>query len=112
MSTPSTYEHYIGGRWTPPVRGEYFDSIDPTTGQAWYRAARGSAEDVDAAVKAAQRAFDDPRWRGLSQTARGRLVRRLGDLIAENAEDLAMTETRDNGKLLREMRAQLGSLPE
>jgi (Z)-2-((N-methylformamido)methylene)-5-hydroxybutyrolactone dehydrogenase len=112
MSTPTTYDHYIAGRWTPPAGGEYFDSINPTTGQPWYRAARGTAPDVQAAVRVAQHAFDDPRWRDLSQTARGRLVRRLGDLVAENAEALALTETMDNGKLLREMRAQLASLPE
>jgi (Z)-2-((N-methylformamido)methylene)-5-hydroxybutyrolactone dehydrogenase len=112
MSTHSTYDHYIAGRWAPPASGDYFESINPTTGMAWYRAARGNTQDVDAAMQAARRAYDDPRWRNLSQTARGRLVRRLGDLIAENAEALALTETMDNGKLLREMRAQLASLPE
>ena len=105
-------EHFINGERVAPASGDYFDSINPTTGSAFYQAARGTAADVDRAVGAAQRAFENPAWRDLSQTKRGRLLRRLGDLIAENAENLARTETLDNGKLLREMRAQLGSLPE
>ena len=57
-------------------------------------------------------AFEDPRWRDLSQTRRGHLLRRLGDLIGEHAEELARSESQDNGKLLREMRGQLKTLPE
>lgn len=57
-------------------------------------------------------AFVDPRWKDLSQTRRGHLLRRLGDLIGEHGEELARMETLDNGKLLREMRAQLATLPE
>ena len=105
-------DHFIGGQSVPPVEGEYFPSVNPTTGEAFYEAARGSAADVDRAVTAAQAAFENPAWRDLSQTRRGRLLRRLGDLIGENAELLARTETLDNGKLLREMRAQMAALPE
>ena len=57
-------------------------------------------------------AFEAPRWRDLSQTKRGHLLRRLGDLIGEHAEELARSESQDNGKLLREMRGQLATLPE
>ena len=104
--------HFINGERVAPADGEYFESISPTTGTAIYEAARGTAADVDRAVGAAQAAFENPSWRDLSQTKRGRLLRNLGDLIADNAELLARTETLDNGKLLREMRAQMAALPE
>ncbi|MGW5867286.1 aldehyde dehydrogenase [Streptomyces sp. NPDC055239] len=112
MSEPTTLQHFIGGTWVEPASGEYFESTNPATRQVLYRAARGNAADVDRAVAAARKAFEDPRWRDLSQTRRGHLLRRLGDLIADNAEDLARMESRDNGKLLREMRGQLATLPE
>ncbi len=104
--------HLIGGESVAPASGRYFESTNPATRQPLYQAARGDAADIDRAMASARRAFEDPRWRDLSQTGRGRLLRRLGDLIAENAEELARTETLDNGKLLREMRGQLAGLPE
>jgi acyl-CoA reductase-like NAD-dependent aldehyde dehydrogenase len=107
-----TYDHYIGGEWVPAAEGETFESFNPASGQAWYRAARGSATDIGRAVAAARTAFEHPSWRGLTATARGRLLRRLGDLIGENAERLAVAEATDNGKLIREMRGQLAVLPE
>ncbi len=106
------YDHYIDGEWTSPADGRYFSSINPTTAAPWYEAALGTEADVAQAVRAARRAFESPSWHEMSQTARGRLLRRLGDLIGENAEELARTETLDNGKLLREMRAQLAGIPE
>ena len=106
------YDHFINGRTAAPVRGEYFPSSNPATLEVLYEAARGTKEDVDAAVEAAGQAFENPLWRDLSATKRGHLLRRLGDLVVENAEDLARMETQDNGKLLREMRAQLATLPE
>ncbi|WP_076971545.1 aldehyde dehydrogenase [Streptomyces sparsogenes] len=112
MSELTTLQHFIGGTWVEPASGDYFTSTNPATRQVLYRAARGNAADVERAVAAAREAFEDPRWRDLSQTRRGHLLRRLGDLIAENAEELAHMETRDNGKLLREMRGQLATLPE
>ncbi|MDQ1047483.1 aldehyde dehydrogenase [Streptomyces sp. V4I2] len=108
----TTLRHFIGGAWVEPASGEYFESANPATREVLYRAARGNAADIDQAVAAARKAFEDPRWRDLSQTRRGHLLRRLGDLIAANAEDLARMETQDNGKLLREMRGQLATLPE
>ncbi|MPY56097.1 aldehyde dehydrogenase [Streptomyces spongiae] len=112
MSDLTTLQHFVGGTWVEPASGEYFESTNPATREVLYRAARGNATDIARAVAAAREAFEDPRWRDLSQTRRGHLLRRLGDLIAENAEDLARTETKDNGKLLREMRGQLAALPE
>lgn len=112
MSDLEQLRHFIGGRHVAPRSGEYFESTNPATGQALYQAARGAAEDVDHAVAAAKSAFEDASWRDLSQTRRGRLLRRLGDLIGENAEELARMEVLDNGKLLREMRGQLATVPE
>ncbi|AVV44199.1 aldehyde dehydrogenase [Streptomyces sp. ID05-04B] len=112
MSDLTTLQHFIGGERVEPASGEYFESTNPATREVLYQAARGDSADIDRAVAAAKDAFEDPRWRDLSQTRRGRLLRRLGELIAENAEELARMETLDNGKLLREMRGQLTTLPE
>ena len=95
------YDHFINGQYAAPIEGAYFESTNPATLETLYAAARGTAADVDAAVKAAEQAFHDPRWRDLSPTKRGRLLRRLGDLVGENAEELARMESQDNGKLLR-----------
>lgn len=103
---------FIGGEWVAPHSGRYLDSYDPTTGEPWYEAADADAEDVDRAVRAATRALLDPAWRRMSQTDRGRLLRRLADLVARNEAALAAIETRDNGKLIREMRAQVNVLPD
>ncbi|TDD89183.1 aldehyde dehydrogenase [Saccharopolyspora karakumensis] len=112
MSEIRRLHHFIGGEPTPPHSGEYFTSTNPATGETVYEAARGDARDVEAAVRSARAAFEGPRWQALSQTRRGHLLRRLGDLIGENAEELARSESLDNGKLLREMRGQLATLPE
>lgn len=104
--------HHIGGEQVEPSSGQWFESTNPATRETIYRAGRGDATDVDRAVRAARRTFEDPRWRDLSQTRRGHLLRRLGDLVAEHADELARMESLDNGKLLREMRGQLQALPE
>jgi acyl-CoA reductase-like NAD-dependent aldehyde dehydrogenase len=87
-----------------------FESIDPYTEQPWATVAEATRDDVDDAVAAARAAFEGP-WGQLSGRERGRLLRRLGDLITESADDLALAETRDNGKLLREMGGQVRGLP-
>ena len=112
MSDLRKMQHFIGGEWVEPTSGEYFESTNPATREPLYQAARGNAADVARAVESAAATFEDPRWRDLSPTRRGHLLRRLGDLIGENADELARMETQDNGKLLREMRAQLATLPE
>lgn len=109
---PERYDHFINGQYVAPVEGAYFESTNPATLETLYSAARGTAADVDVAVRAADQAFHDPRWRDLSPTRRGHLLRRLGDLVGEHAEELARMESQDNGKLLREMRGQLAGLPE
>jgi (Z)-2-((N-methylformamido)methylene)-5-hydroxybutyrolactone dehydrogenase len=101
----------IGGAAVGAAAGRTYDSIDPFTGQPWARVPDGAADDVDAAVTAAREAFRGP-WGKLTPTQRGKLMRRLGDLVARDAERLALLETRDNGKLLREMAGQMAYLPD
>ena len=101
------YDLYIGGEFVAPAGGRYFETTDPVTGEVWADVARGSEADVDAACRAAQAAFEDPAWRGLSASARGALMRRLGDLITENADWLAAVEMKDNGKLIAELGNQM-----
>ncbi|ANF58776.1 aldehyde dehydrogenase [Halotalea alkalilenta] len=103
---------FIDGQYTAPGSGRYVESFDPATGQAWYQFAEADDGDVDRAVRSARQAFHSPAWRRMTQTDRGKLVRRLAELVLENAERLALLETRDNGKLLREMRAQMRALPD
>ena len=101
-----TYQMFIGGEWVNAISGKAFESLNPYTGQAWALIPDGQAEDVDRAVTAAQKAMKNSDWKNMSPSMRGRLIWRLGDLIAENAETLALVETRDNGKLIREMLGQ------
>ena len=106
------YGLYIDGEERQPSGGEFFESFDPFTGKPWARVAKGAKADVEAAVDAAHRAFKSPAWRGLTATARGALLRRLGDLIARNADRLGAVETRDNGKLIAEMKGQVSYIPQ
>jgi len=106
------YGLYIGGEKVEAASGETFEALNPTAGQPWATVAIAGAEDVDRAVRAAQQAFESDAWRGLSPTRRGRLMMRLADLIAERAEEIAKIEVADNGKLYKEMLAQLRSIPD
>lgn len=106
------YQLYINAAWVKPDSGEWFDTINPYTGQPWARIPKGNAVDVDKAVAAAHAAFTTGPWATMTATARGALLRRLGDLIARDADKLAATEVRDNGKLFAEMQAQLKYLPQ
>ena len=105
-----TYSMLAGGQWLPSESGETFDSINPFTAEAWARVPRGGAADVDRAVAAAKAAFQGP-WREWTASARGALLMRLADLVAEEADRLATIETTDNGKLIAEMRSQLNYVP-
>jgi acyl-CoA reductase-like NAD-dependent aldehyde dehydrogenase len=106
------YDLFIDGQPRPPAFAQWFDSDDPYTGKPWAQVARGSAADVDAAVAAAHRAFTSGPWPELTASARGALLRRLGDVLAESATRLAELETRDNGKLFTEMHGQLQYVPQ
>jgi acyl-CoA reductase-like NAD-dependent aldehyde dehydrogenase len=107
----TTYAHYIGGRFSDPAEGQWFDSYDPYTARPWARIARGTAADMTAAVGAASEAGRAGSWRAMTASGRGALLRRIGDLVARDAERLARIEVRDNGKLMAEMEAQLRYLP-
>ncbi|SAK89052.1 betaine aldehyde dehydrogenase [Caballeronia pedi] len=104
------FQQYIDGAFEDAK--EHFDSIDPSTGEVWAHMPSASADDVDRAVQAAHRAFMDPAWASLNATARGKLLYRLADLVAQHAPRLAELETRDTGKLIRETRAQIGYVAE
>src|SRR5580692_10615249 len=105
------YQLVIDGHRVEAASGHRYDSVDPFAGAAWASAADGDAEDVNLAVAAARRALAGP-WGQLTGFGRARLMRRLAELIARDADRLAEFETRDTGKLLREMRGQLGSIPD
>jgi aldehyde dehydrogenase (NAD+) len=102
------YQHWINGRRTPSSSGEFMPTLDPMTTQPWAEIARGTSDDVDTAAKAAQAAF--PAWRDAGPTKRADILWLLGDLIAENADELAALEARDAGKVVREVRGQMVSL--
>lgn len=106
------YGHFINGEWAEPDSGEYFASTNPANLEHLYDAARGNERDVAKAVEAAEKAYRSNGWANISQTQRGKLLRKLGDLVGEHADELARLESLDNGKLLREMRGQMASLPD
>jgi aldehyde dehydrogenase (NAD+) len=106
------YGLWIGGEEVAAASGETFDALNPTTGAVWATHARAGAADVERAVAAARTAFESEAWRGLSPTRRGRLLMRWADLIAERAEEIARVEVADNGKLYKEMLAQLRVIPD
>ncbi len=112
MAKLKEYKTFIGGEWVTAESGGTFESEDPYTGEPWALIPRCGAADVDRAVKAAYAAWDSGPWAETTATARGRMMRKLGDLIAANAEHLAQIEVRDNGKLISEMLAQCKYLPE
>jgi acyl-CoA reductase-like NAD-dependent aldehyde dehydrogenase len=107
-----TVDLFIGGAAAPAAEERRFPSVDPTLGAPWAEVADAGAGDVDRAVRSAHDAFWSPAWRSLSAARRGRLLMRLGDAIGERAEQIAEIETRDNGKLYREMVAQLRTVPD
>jgi aldehyde dehydrogenase (NAD+) len=96
------FELFIGGAWQAPAAGEYFDTIDPSTGEKLASVAQGSAADIDAAVRAARAA--SPKWRALTPHARARYLYALARLVQKHSRLLAVLETMDNGKPIRESR--------
>ena len=88
----------IDGKWVPAKSGQTFDVLNPATGELLARVAACEKEDVDAAVTAARKAFDDGPWARMSPSARGKIIWKIGDLILENLDELAQLESLDNGK--------------
>ncbi len=106
------YQHFIDGEYVDPLGGEWIDTVNPYSGEAWARIPSGCARDVDRAVTAARRAMTEGPYATMTPTQRGKLMLRLADLVAANAQRLAETEVRDNGKLFSEMKGQLDYHPE
>lgn len=107
----AAFELLIGGELTAAASDATYDSVDPFAGRPWARVPDGGAADIDRAVAAARAALNGP-WGQLTATARGKLLWRLGEIIAREAESLADLEVRDGGKLVREMVGQMRSLPD
>ncbi|HET9509239.1 MAG TPA: aldehyde dehydrogenase family protein [Gaiellaceae bacterium] len=96
----SRYENFIGGRWVAPVSGEYSENLTPATGEPFTEVPRSSAEDIELALDAAHAAKDD--WGETSTTERSRVLNAIADAIEENLELLAIAESWENGKPVRE----------
>ena len=94
------YDNFIGGDWVAPVRGQYFDNPSPVTGKTVCSVARGTAEDIELALDAAHKAKDA--WGRMSATERSRILLKIADRMEERLSLLALVETIDNGKPIRE----------
>src|SRR5437588_12267227 len=93
---------FIGGRWLDSVSGKTFPTLNPATGETICQVAEGDKADVDLAVKAARKAFEDGPWPKMSAAERGRLLHKLADLVEQHHEELAALESLDNGKPYRD----------
>ena len=100
MSYESRYEHFIGGEWVAPVKGEYFENVTPITGKAFCEVGRGTSEDIEAALDAAWAAA--PSWNSTSPAERAVILNKIADRMEENLEKIALAESWDNGKPIRE----------
>ena len=89
---------FIDGQWADAASGRSFETPNPATGETLARVAEGEAEDIDRAVRAARRAFEEGPWGRMTTSERGRIIWRIGDLINEHLDELAQLESLDNGK--------------
>ena len=96
------FGHFINGSWQAPATGEYFETIDPSNGEKLASIAQGSSADIGVAIQAAHSAF--PKWRALTPHARARYLYALARLVQKHSRLLAVLETMDNGKPIRESR--------
>ncbi len=94
------YDNFIGGKWTAPVKGEYFDNISPVDGNSFTKVARSTEDDVNKAIDAAWKAA--PEWNNSSAAYRSNLLLKIADVMEKNLEELSRAETWDNGKAVRE----------
>ena len=106
MTGLARYQMFIDGAWADAGDGRTFPSFNPSTGEAWAEIPEATAMDVDQAVRAAHRAFSEGPWASMLPPARGKLLRKLADLMAEKSEALGRIETVDTGKMLKETRWQ------
>ncbi len=103
LKLANRYQHFIGGKMVAPAGGKYFDSLNPATGEVVAQFAQGSKKDVDKAVQAAQNAYDKI-WKKMPAAERGKYLFRIARIIQERSRELAVAETIDNGKPIRETR--------
>lgn len=96
----SRYDHFIGGEWVAPAEGQYFEDISPVNGKPFTEVARGTAADIDKALDAGWKAFET--YGKTSVTERSNLLLKLAQVIEDNLEAIAVAETWDNGKPVRE----------
>lgn len=96
----SRYENFIGGEWVAPTKGQYFENITPVTGKPFCEIPRSTAEDVELAVDAAHAAF--PAWKASSPATRAQILVKIADRLEADLEELAVAETWENGKAVRE----------
>ena len=92
MTDIQTYRMLIDGEWVDASDGRTFDSANPATGRVWSKIPEATDEDVDRAVRAADRAFSEGPWARMTATERGHCLRRLADLLAETSEQLGRIE--------------------
>jgi len=107
---PTTVEHYINGQWTEGVRGETFETLDPSTNRVLARAWRGHAEDIDRAAKAAHAAFQ--KWGHGKAKDRKKYLLKIASLIEKHGDELATIECLDAGQALKIVRAQIARTAE
>jgi len=100
MSFPSRYENFIGGEWIKPAAGQYFEALSPVNGAPFCEVARSTAADIETALDAAHAAA--PAWGRTSVAERALLLNRIADVIEANLEKIAVAESWDNGKPIRE----------
>jgi aldehyde dehydrogenase len=96
----SRYQNFIGGEWVPPVKEQYFENVTPVTGRAFCEVPRSTAEDIEKALDAAHAAKGG--WAKTPPAARAAVLNKIADRIEQNLETLALAETWDNGKPIRE----------
>ncbi len=106
------YEIYVDGEWRKPTSGKYFETDDPFLAEPWARIPRCDENDVNAAVDAAYAAFTTGPWSKMTATARGAVLRKMGDVLDARGWELAEVESRDNGKRVSEILPQLSYLKE
>jgi aldehyde dehydrogenase (NAD+) len=99
---------FVGGEWVAPQDGGTIESIDPATGEVWAHVAYGGRKDIDRAVAAARAALEGP-WRRMPGYERAALLRKLAELYRAHAPEMAILESRDSGRAIRESRADIGA---
>ncbi len=100
VSFKPRYQNFIGGQWVEPVKGEYFENVSPVTGQVFCEVPRSTAEDIERALDAAHASADA--WGRTAVASRAALLNQIADRMEANLEMLAVAETWDNGKPIRE----------